>query len=210
MKQLLKLTCVLFVILFYQTSEAGAQDRLRYLGSSCFAMPTAYVRNEGGYISDDNHSMGWFSYAVFGKFLEVSGLRHMQGDAKDSNIWNLKVNFLEEDQYLPNLAWGAADAREKLGSKIFYLAGSKTFETYGLTLHGGVIKDPITTEKRGYVAAEKMIMPLVTLAGERFDGKTVLGVKLRPYPGVSVEYAHREGKGITKQAVYRLIYVKGF
>lgn len=210
MKQLWKLAGVLVILVLSQSTEVGAQNRLRYLGSSCFSLPTAYVRHEGGYISDDNHSMGWFSYAVFGKFLEVSGLRHMQGDTKDSNIWNLKVNFLEEDQYLPNLAWGAADVREKLGSKIFYLAGSKTFESYGLTLHGGVIKDPISTEKQGYVAAEKMIMPLVALAGERFDGKTVIGVKLRPYPGVSVEYAHREGKGITRQAIYRLIYVKGF
>lgn len=210
MKRLCQIAGILFLMSLSVVLEAGTADRLRYLGSSCFAMPTGYVRNEGGYFSDDNHSMGWFSYPVLGKFLEFSGLRHMQGDAKDKNILNLKVNFLEEDEYLPNLVWGAADVREELGSKIFYVAGSKTFETYGLTIHGGVIKDPITTEKRGYIAAEKMIMPLVTLAGERFDGKTVLGLKLRPYPGVSVEYAHREGKGITKQAIYRLVYVKGF
>lgn len=198
------------LLLCLSVGTAEAVNRLQYLGSSGFAMPTGYVRSEGGYISDNNHSMGWFSYPVLGKFLEVSGVQHMQGAEKGKNSLNLKVNFLEEDQYLPNLVWGVSDVQEKLGSKIFYLAGSKTFETYGLTIHGGMIKDPITTDKKGYIGVEKMIMPLVTVVGERFDEKNVIGVKLRPYPGVSVEYAHREGKNMAKQALYRLVYLKDF
>ena len=211
MKRLVRFLAFCFYLAALSVGPAHAgPSRLSYLGSSVFSAPTAYVRSEGGYIIDNGSNLGWFSQPVFGKFLELSGARYTSGDFKNKNVLNLKVNCLEESKWIPNVVYGCGDFQKVLGSRVFFWAASKTFEEFGFTVHGGFIKDPVTTRKKGYFSLEKTIMPLVTLAGELIDGHTTVGVKLRPYPGVSAEYAHRQAKGEAEQAIYRLIYVKGF
>ncbi len=184
--------------------------RLRSMGSACFTIPTGYCRSEAAYVSDDSHSLTMVSQKMLGKFAELSLVRHLNGQVKDRNVFNLKLNVLEEDTFLPNIVWGVADVRQELGSKIFFFAGSKTIEPFGTTVHAGVYKDPITTDKEVFVGFEKTVFPLVVLAAERIHDKTTIGVKLRPYPGVSVEYARRSDAPDDQASLYRLVYLRSF
>lgn len=190
--------------------EADTGFRLRYMGSGCLSIPTGYCRTEAAYISDDSHSLTQLAQQVLGKFAELSMVRHLNGSHKDENVFNLKVNILEEGDYLPNMVWGVSDFQTELGSKIFYVAGSKTIDAFGVTIHAGVYKDPVTTHKKEFYGLEKTILPLVVAAGERIDGKTTAGLKIRPYPGVSVEYARRLDANDDQASLYRLVYLRSF
>ncbi|RCK79819.1 MAG: hypothetical protein OZSIB_3973 [Candidatus Ozemobacter sibiricus] len=184
--------------------------RLRSMGSACFTIPTGYCRSEAAYVSDDSHSLTMISQKLLGRFAEVSMVRHLNGATKDRTVFNLKLNVLEEDTYLPNIVWGVSDFRTELGSKIFFLAGSKTIEAFGVTAHAGVYKDPVTTDKETFFGLEKTVFPLVVVAGERIHDQTTVGVKLRPYPGVSVEYARRLDAPDDQASLYRLVYLRAF
>ena len=190
--------------------EADTGFRLRYMGSGCLSIPTGYCRTEAAYISDDSHSLTQIAQQVLGKFAELSMVRHLNGTHKNENVLNLKVNILEEGDYLPNLVWGVSDFQTELGSKIFYVAGSKTVDAFGVTIHAGIYKDPVTTDKKEFFGLEKTILPLVVAAGERIDGKTTAGLKIRPYPGVSVEYARRLDANDDQASLYRLVYLRSF
>ena len=107
---------------------------------------------------------------------------------------------------LPALVWGASDLNTQLGSKIFYFATSKSIEVFGAQLHGGFYKDPVTTERKYFYGIEKMVFPLITVAAERSYDKDTFGVKLSPYPGVSLEVAQRDGK----EELYNIIYFRSF
>jgi hypothetical protein len=180
------------------------------MGSACFTIPTGYCRSEAAYVSDDSHSLTMISQKLLGRFAEVSMVRHLNGATKDRTVFNLKLNVLEEDTYLPNIVWGVSDFRTELGSKIFFLAGSKTIEAFGVTAHAGVYKDPVTTDKETFFGLEKTVFPLVVVAGERIHDQTTVGVKLRPYPGVSVEYARRLDAPDDQASLYRLVYLRAF
>ncbi|HOY68818.1 MAG TPA: hypothetical protein PLP29_18210 [Candidatus Ozemobacteraceae bacterium] len=193
------------------TPAAAAQtSRLRYLGSSNITLPTAYFTRMTTYTSDDGHNMIMYAQP-FGKFLELSGVRHMNDAESGKTVLNFKMTVLEEDKLFPNIVWGVGDAGMTLGSRVFYFAGSKTFESFAASIHGGIIKDPVTTEKKSFIGAEKTILPLVILAAERCDGLTSYGLKMRPYPGVSLEYARRDdGNGGNDTAIYQIQYIKSF
>ncbi|OQA09116.1 MAG: hypothetical protein BWY66_00705 [bacterium ADurb.Bin374] len=201
------------VILFALSTgilEAAGTPRLRYLGSSNISLPTAYMMGETSYINDAGHNMVMYTQKAQGKLMELSLLRHLNGAESGKNVINFKLNILEEDRLIPNIAWGVGDAGMTLGSRVFYFAGSKTFEAFAATLHGGIIKDPVTTDKKTFVGVEKTILPLVIIAGEHVDGQTSYGVKMRPYPGVSLEYARRDDDGGDDDAIYKLQYIKSF
>ncbi len=192
------------------SSGADTGFRLRFMGSSCLTIPTGYCRNEAAFVSDDSHSLTQFTQQVLGRFAELSMVRHLNGAHKNENVLTLKVNILEEGSVLPNLVWGVSDFQTELGSKIFYVAGSKTVEAFGVTIHAGIYKDPLTTDKKEFYGLEKTILPLVVAAGERIDGKTTAGLKIRPYPGVSVEYARRLDSQNDQASLYRLVYLRSF
>ncbi|HEY9071305.1 MAG TPA: hypothetical protein VIV61_13695 [Candidatus Ozemobacteraceae bacterium] len=191
-------------------ATAAQTSRLRYLGSSNITLPTAYFNRMTTYVNDDGHNMITYSQP-FGKSLELSGVRHMNDAESGKTVLNFKMTVLEEDKLFPNVVWGVGDAGMTLGSRVFYFAGSKTFEMFAASVHGGIIKDPVTTEKKSFIGAEKTILPLVILAAERIDGLTTYGLKMRPYPGVSLEYARRDdGSGGNDTAIYQIQYMQSF
>jgi len=202
----------IFLFLIFSPSALFSVDdiRFRYMGSSNIAMPTGYTRTVTEYISDDNHNMMSYSQNLLGKLFEVSALRRLNDPNKDSMVFSLKVNLLEEDKLLPNIVWGVSDFQTKLGSKIFYFAGSKNIDVFGVTIHGGFYKDPVTTDKKPFYGIEKTILPLVSIAGEHLDGNNSIGFKLRPYPNVSLEYATRNAGKKDEKSVYKAQYFVSF
>jgi hypothetical protein len=199
---------ILLTILLGFPPLVTAADNLRfhYIGTSNFRFPTAEVRTTTGYVSDGSHNSFFFAQPIFGRFLEVSGLRHLNGPTKNENVLNLKVTCLEEDQIIPSIVWGVSDVQEKLGSKVFFFAGSKNLEAFGATIHAGIIKDPVSTKKNHYFGFEKVVLPLVVVAAESFDGNQTIGIKVRPYPGVSVEYAQTDVNTANRDSIYKLVY----
>jgi len=203
------LTLLVVFLTASNAAEAGA-SRLRYFGSSNIAMPTGYMLGATTYISDGGHNTVMYTQPFMGCFMEASLLRHMNDSEEGKNIFNFKLNIFEEDTWIPNIVWGVGDAGMSLGSRLFYFAGSKTFDAFAATVHGGFFKDPVSTEKKSFFGAEKTILPLVILAAERVDGVNSVGIKMRPYPGVSIEYARR-GDGTDEEAtLYKLQYIKAF
>ncbi|OIP21497.1 hypothetical protein AUK22_11565 [bacterium CG2_30_54_10] len=184
--------------------------RLRYMGSSCFSAPTGFVGSEMSFIIDDSRNLTLITQPVWGKFIELSYLRHLSGDFSGKNVMNFKVNILEEGTYIPNVVWGVSDFNTELGSKIFFFAGSKTIEAFGATLHAGYYKDPKTTDKKIFFGLEKTILPLAVIAGERLGDETTIGMKFRPYPGVSIEYARRSDGTADQANIYKATYLRKF
>ncbi|MBF0498512.1 MAG: YjbH domain-containing protein [Candidatus Riflebacteria bacterium] len=194
---------------FADTGTSLSNPRFFFLGSSMIAMPTAYVNSGVEYIRDNGRSQTLYSFAPLGHFLEISDLRNLNGAYKDRNIFNLKVNILEEDNYLPNVVYGIADWNHEMGSRVFYFAASKKIEYFGVTLNAAFLRDPITTSRRPFYGIEKTVFPLISIAAERFDDRNTVGMKLRPYPGLSVEYSRRLYEPGDQQ-LYKLVYNKNF
>ena len=189
--------------------SASAQSyfgRERYMGSSIFSMPTGFVRSSSCYINDSGHSAVLLSQALWNEFVELSMLRHMSGIEKNKNILNFKVKILEEDMVVPSLVWGVSDVNKQLGSKISYFAASKSIETFGVTMHAGIYNDSDLDEKEPFFGFEKMVFPLVTVGAERVKDINTFGLKLSPYPGLSLEIAQRDGK----EELYNINYIRYF
>lgn len=199
---------LLFVmlVLSMQSVAADTESRARYMGTSIFTMPTAYTRSAVSYINDAGHSAMMVSQEFMNKFFEVSFLRHLNGSEKGKNPLNVKIKLLEESEALPALVWGASDINTQLGSKIFYFATSKTIEVFGVNIHGGFYKHPVTTDRKYFYGFEKMIFPLITVGAERSDDTDTFGIKLSPYPGVSLEIAQRD----RREEMYNIIYFRSF
>ena len=185
---------------------ADTASRVRYMGTAIFTMPTGYTRSAAGYINDSGHSAMIVSQEFLNKFFEVSFLRHLNGSEKGNNPLSVKLKLLEEGEVLPSVVWGASDINTQLGSKIFYFAFSKSIEVFGASLHGGFYKDPVTTERKYFYGIEKMILPLITIGAERSDDVDTFGIKLSPYPGISLEVAQRD----RKEELYNIIYFRSF
>ena len=189
---------------------ATEERRFRYMGSANIAMPTGYTRSLGTYLSDDSHSAIFYSHQAVGRLLEISFLRHLDGVEKDKNVMSAKLKLLEEGAFVPSVVWGVSDIQERLGSKVFYFAGSKTFDAFGVKLHGGFYKDPVTTTRKEFYGIEKTILPLVAVAAERVDGMNTYGIKMNPYPGVTFEYARRSTGADNQHSIYKLSYFSSF
>lgn len=207
---LAKLTRVLLLSFFLffvaQSTSASTAFRTRYMGTANFSMPTGFTRSAACYLNDNSHSAMLLSQAVFNGYLEFSMLRHLNGDEKGKNPLNAKVKLLEEGSLIPSVVWGVGDINTQLGSKIFFFSASKNIEVFGVQLHAGFYKDPITTDKKMFYGLEKMVFPLVTLAAERNDDIDAYGIKLSPYPGVSLEIAQRN----SKEELYNINYYRSF
>ena len=196
----------LFVLICSCSLHASTERRVRYMGTSIFTMPTGQTRSSFCYINDAGHTATLISQALMGGFLELSYLRHMNDAEEGKNIMSAKVKVLEEGGYTPGVVWGISDINTQLGSKIFYFAASKSIEMFGCTLHGGYYKDPVTTEKVPFYGFEKMVFPLVTIAAERADDIDSFGVKLSPYPGLSLEIGQRD----SREEFYNINYIRSF
>lgn len=194
------------VFLALQPASADTSNRFRYMGTSIFSMPTGFAHSSGCYINDNSHSAMLLSQAFMHEFLEVSFLRHLNGDEKGKNPLSFKVKILEEGDTIPNIVWGVSDVSTQLGSKIFYFAASKSIEAFGVKLHAGYYKDPVTTDKKPFYGIEKMVFPLVTIGAERSNDQDTFGIKLSPYPGVSLEFAQRD----RNQELYNINYFRSF
>jgi len=143
---------------------------------------------------------------MFGDFLELSVLRHLSGEFKSKNPMSVKIKLMEESAMIPSIVYGASDLGTTLGSKIFYFAASKSVEAFGVHLHGGFYKEPVTTDRKYFYGLEKMVFPLITLSAERTDEVNTFGVKLSPYPGVSLEIGQRD----SKEEIYNINYFRSF
>lgn len=195
------------VVLIPAISTAQTNPRrFHYMGTSVFNMPTGFTRSAMCYINDAGHSAALISQSLMSNFIEVSMLRHMNGAEDGKNVMNFKIKALEEDTLIPSIVWGVSDVNTQLGSKIFYFAASKSIETFGVTLHAGFYKDPVTTDKKAFYAFEKMVFPLVTIGAERNDDIDTFGIKLSPYPGLSLEIAQRDHK----EEIYNLNYFRSY
>jgi hypothetical protein len=51
-----------------------------------------------------------------------------------------------------------------------------------------------------------MVFPLVTIGAERNDDVDTFGIKLSPYPGLSLEIAQRDHR----EEMYNLNYIRSF
>lgn len=197
---------LLLVVACSSVVEADTPYRVRYMGTSNFSMPTGFTRSAVCYISDNSNTAMLISQSVFGNLLELSMLRRMNGNDKGKNSLNLKAKLLEESALIPSVVYGIGDLNTQLGSKIFYFASSKNIEAFGVQLHAGFYKDPVTTDKKMFFGFEKMVFPLVTLSAERNDDVDAYGIKLSPYPGVSLEFAQRD----RKEELYNINYYRSF
>ena len=205
-KKLFVVLLVAMLVGLSLTAQAGNDRRIRYMGTSVFTMPTAYTRSALCYINDNSHTATLLSQSLMNGFMEMSMLRHMNGAEDGKNILNAKIKLLDEGMITPAVAWGVSDVNTQLGSKVFYFAGSKSIEAFGAQIHAGFYKDPVTTEKIEWYGFEKMIFPLVTVAAERTDDKNTFGVKLSPYPGLSLEIAQRD----SEEELYNIVYYRSF
>lgn len=180
--------------------------RSRYMGSAIISMPTAYTRSATSYISDDGHTMFFASHSMLSGFIEISTLLHMNGETKNKKPISAKFKLLDESHLIPTISLGVSDIGKALGDEIHYVAISKTIDAFGIMLNGGTYKDSITKEKIKYYGLEKMILPLITVCAERVDEIDAYGVKLSPYPGVSLEISVRDND----EEIYNINYYRSF
>ncbi|MEW6710683.1 MAG: hypothetical protein AB1403_12730 [Candidatus Riflebacteria bacterium] len=206
LKRTLCSTIFLVFLLPVLVSAQSNPRRFQYMGTSVFSIPTGFTRSAMSYINDSGHSAALFSQSLLSGFIEVSMLRHMNDAEKGKNVTNFKLKMIEEDTLIPSIVWGVSDVNTQLGSKVFYFAASKSVETFGVTLHAGFYKDPVNTDKKAFFAFEKMIFPLVTVGAERIDDVDSYGIKLSPYPGLSLEIGQRE----RKEEFYNLNYYRSY
>jgi len=197
---------VLLFCILLTPLKAENQQRFRYMGSTIFTMPTGYTRSTFCYINDNSHSATLLTQSLMAGFLELDYLRHMNGAEEGKSIMSAKLKILDEGVVLPSVVWGVSDINTQLGSRVFYFAASKAIEAFGLTIHGGFYKDPSTTKKQEFFGIEKMIFPLVTVGAERDDNKDTFGIKLSPYPGLSLEFGQRDHE----EEFYNVNYIRSF
>lgn len=207
---LVGLVFLLSLVNFTQTAFAKdplpTELRFRYGGSFVLSHPTGYCRSSVAYINDNKESSGFISQSL-GDLLEVSVLRHWSGDYKNKNSINGKLAIISEGTLMPAVAIGGVDINTQTGDdRIFYAAASKNFETFGFTIHAGIYRDPVDKDKVVYYGAEKVIFPLLSVAAERVDDKNTYGIKISPYPGLSLDVAQRDGK----EEMFNLVYSRSY
>lgn len=180
--------------------------RFRYSGSAVFTAPTAYCRSVTAYLNDNTKSYGFISQNL-GDLLEVSVLRPLSDENKGKNIINGKLTLMSEGMALPAISLGLADVNAQSGEeRIGFVSASKNFETFGLSIHAGIYRDPVDKKKIPYYAVEKIVFPLLRLAVERIDEIDTYGIRLSPYPGVSLDIAQRDGK----EEIFNLVYSRSY
>lgn len=190
----------------YAKDLSNLLNTYRFFGTSCLTIPTAYCKSEFYFVNDDSQTITFVSQNIWGNFAELSYAKFLNGKNSNNNLWNLKLRILEEDKIVPSGVWGVADFKESINSKLFYLVFSKTLDVFGLTLHAGFYKDPITTAKQNFYGIEKMVFPLVTVAAERIDDQTNIGIKVRAYPNISLEYARKIFSKTDQSSYYKVTY----
>lgn len=205
-KRIVLLSFVFFIASVSVSYASTTPRRFHYMGTSIFTMPTGYTRSTVCYINDAGHSAALFSQAFMNRFLEVSVLRHMNDSEKGKNIMNFKVKMLEEDMMIPSVVWGVSDLNTQLGEKIHFFAASKSIDAFGVHLHAGTYKDPFDDDRKFFYGVEKMVFPLVTIGAERNHKVDTYGIKLSPYPGLSIEIAQRD----RKEELYNFNYFRSF
>ena len=188
-----------------KAEDAPTDLRFRYSGSSIFAVPTGKCTSSVSYINDNKDSMAFVSQS-FGELLEVSVLRRLSGNNKNVNTINGKFALISEGQLMPAITLGAADVNTQLGDRIYYAAASKNFEDFGFSIHAGVYRDPVNREKKSFFGVQKVIFPLLTLAAERSNDIDTYGIKISPYPGMSLDIAQRDGK----EEMFNLVYSRSY
>ncbi len=188
-----------------KAEDAPTDLRFRYSGSSIFAVPTGKCTSSVSYINDNKDSLAFVSQS-FGELLEVSVLRRLSGANKKVNTINGKLALISEGQLMPAISLGAADVNTQLGDRIYYAAASKNFEDFGLSIHAGVYRDPVNREKKSFFGVQKVIFPLLTLAAERCNEIDTYGIKISPYPGMSLDIAQRDGK----EEMFNLVYSRSY
>ena len=188
-----------------KAEDAPTELRFRYSGSSIFSVPTGKCTSSAAYINDNKDSMCFISQS-FGELMEVSVLRRMSGANKGVNTINGKFALISEGRLLPAITLGAADLNTQLGDRIYYAAASKNFEDFGFSIHAGVYRDPVNREKKSFFGVQKVIFPLLTLAAERSNDIDTYGIKISPYPGMSLDIAQRDGK----EEMFNLVYSRSY
>lgn len=180
--------------------------RFRYGGSSVITLPTGYCRSSVAYINDNKESFGFISQSL-GELLEVSILRYWSGEYKNENSVSGKIALMTEGDFLPAIAVGAVDVNTVIGDdRIYYAAVSKNFDIFGITFHAGIYKDPVDKDKIVYYGVEKILFPLISISAERVEDKNTYGIKLSPYPGLSLDIAQRDGK----EELFNLVYSRSY
>ncbi len=197
MKGRFKLACILVALMAITMPTFAKKTPVftRYMGSSGFAMPTGNIRSSYSYINDSSNSGMFVSQALMNNMLELSYFRHLSGDYEGKNLLNTKIRLIEEGAIIPGIVWGAADMNTQiLDKRIYYMAATKSFDTFGCTLHGGYYKNPEDSRKTSFFGIEKMVFPLISLGAEYEDEVFTYGIKLTPMPGLNLVVGQRDGK----------------
>lgn len=201
---------ILFFLIGFANSlcakDIPTKLRFRYCGSSVFALPTGYCKYSVGYINDNTNPY-FFASQNLGNLLEVSVLKPLDGDNKNKSIFNGKLALFSEGMGLPAISLGIADVNAQTGNdRIFFVAASKNIDVFGFTAHAGMYRDPISKDKIAFYGAEKIVFPLLSIAAERVDDVNTYGIRISPYPGVSLDIAQRDGK----EEIFNLIYSRSY
>lgn len=199
---------VCFFVFFSNKAKAEVAPtdfRFRYSGASVISIPTGKCSSSASYINDDKNSYGFVSQSL-GEIIEVSVLRRFNGDNKNTNTINGKIALMTEGKFLPSICVGAADVNTQLGDRIYFAAATKSFDDFGLNIHAGLYKDPINRDKKAFFGIEKVILPLLTVAAERSNDVDTYGIKISPYPGVSLDIAQRD----RKDEIFNLVYSRSY
>ncbi|MCK9456990.1 MAG: hypothetical protein BWY02_01066 [bacterium ADurb.Bin157] len=198
-----KLVVLFLFLMILGGAFAETPTYSRYMGSANFAMPTGSVRSSYSYVNDSSNSGMLISQALMNNFLELSYYKHLSGDHEGKNLLNCKVRLIEEGTIMPGIVWGASDVNTQiLDKRIYYFSATKSFETFGCTIHGGYYKDPYKSTKTSFYGAEKMIFPLISIGAEYEHDTPTYGIKLTPMPGLDLVIGQRDGK----EELYNICY----
>ena len=187
----------------YAKSKSDFKPYTRYMGTSSLAMPTGNIKTAYSYMSDDGDTNMFISQALVNNTLEVSYLKHINGEYKNKSVINCKIKLLDEGTFIPSLVWGVSDATKQIIDKrMYFFAASKSIDTFGLSLSGGYYKDPASNHRKSFYSAEKVIFPLFSVAAEYENDAFTYGLKVNPLPGLELTLGQRDGN----QNIYNVSY----
>ncbi len=123
--------------------------------------------------------------------------------------FNLKLPLLLEDDYLPQLALGVYNYKNKAVETANYIVLSKHITSFGVTLHAGykrsgglkdaaglfnyqtlqsAVDDYKNDAGKTFFGVEYAFIPLFSIMGERYQNSLNAGLRFRPTPLLSIDY----------------------
>ncbi len=184
-----------------------AQANPNLLGpSGLIYIPTAYPAGGIGYYSLSGNKITKANMVFMSGMLE-GGV--VYNKLIENYSFNLKMPLLLEDDYLPQLALGVYNYKNKTVETTNYIVLSKHITSFGVTLHAGykrtgglkdaaglfnyqtlqsAVDDYKTDAGKTFFGVEYAFMPMFSIMGERYQNSVNAGLRFRPTPLLSIDY----------------------